>query len=110
MASGASLPCSIRRPACRQAFNPSAGQGDLTQLENTVDTLIDELESAAPQLTDLFDQLGALNGGSLPTDPTGLLTLLDNALTGVVGNATTTAAVGAIVGGLLGGLGGGLGL
>ena len=92
------------------AFNPSAGQGDLTQLENTVDTLIDQLESAAPQLTTLFDQLGALNGGTLPTDPTGLVTLLQGALTGTVGTPTDTAAVTQIVGGLLGGLGGGLGL
>jgi hypothetical protein len=92
------------------AFDPSTGQGDLTQLENSVDTLIDQLESAAPQLTDLFDQLGDLNGGSLPTDPTALFSLLDDALSGVVGDSTTSAAVGALVGGLLGGLGGGLGL
>jgi Skp family chaperone for outer membrane proteins len=94
--------------ATLQGFNPSAGQGDLSQLENSVDTLIDQLESAAAPLTTLFDQLGTLNGGTLPTDPTDLLGLLDDALSGVVGDATTSAAVGALVGGLLGGLGLGL--
>ena len=95
--------------AALSTFDPSTGAAGLAGLESAVDALTGQLSAAAPQLTTLFGTLAGLNGGSVPSDPTALLVLLQGAITGLVGGPGTSTTITTVLGGLLGGLGGGLG-
>ena len=85
------------------AFDPSATSPDA--LAGALDGLTDQLGSAAPQLTSLFAMLAGLGGGSVPSDPTALLELINDALAGLVGGSGTSDTLTDLLGGLLGGLG-----
>ena len=94
--------------AALQGFDPSTGAAGVAGLESAVEALTDQLTTAAPQLATLFGTLADLNGGTVPSDPTALLVLLQGAITGAVGDAGTTTTITDTLGGLLGGLGLGL--
>ncbi len=88
------------------SFDPSTGAAGLADLETAVDELTDQLAAADPQLATLFGTLaGITGGGTLPTDPTELIELITDGLTGAIGDAGTTTTITDVLGGLLGGLG-----